>query len=205
MSELFATPPVIRLPRVQSAPALSMRLPALLERVATGEQSALAELYELTVAKLFSLASLVVCNTQDAEEVVCDTFVQVWHSARQYDPQRGSALGWLLTICRSRALDRRRRNRSGVHAAAYCEEQWGVGSDDLLQIFEQDSAVFRAVAGLSPIRRRLIALAFFQGLTHEEIASETQLPVGTVKSHIRRALAMMRSELGDRGNGAQPE
>jgi RNA polymerase sigma factor (sigma-70 family) len=79
------------------------------------------------------------------------------------------------------------------------------GPDDILQLFERDSAVFGVLAMLSPVRRRLVALAFFQGLTHEEIARETALPVGTVKSHIRRALAVMRSQLGARQSSAQPE
>jgi RNA polymerase sigma-70 factor (ECF subfamily) len=185
-------------------------LTALLRRIAAGEECALAELYDLTVARLFSLATLIVRNTQDGEEVVCDVFVQVWRSARQYDPQRGSAFGWLLTICRSRAVDRCRRNRAALAdsdgpPAGTAAEGYEPGPDDVLQLFERDSAVFRTLAKLSPLRRHLVALAFFQGLTHEEIAKETRLPMGTVKSHIRRALAVMRLELGDRGSGARLE
>jgi RNA polymerase sigma-70 factor (ECF subfamily) len=175
---------------------------ALLGRVAAGEEWALALLYDLTATRLFSVARLIVRNTQDAEEVVCDAFVQVWRNAQQYDPQRGSALAWLLTICRSRAIDRCRRNRAALagndgHSAATAVEGYELGPDDLLQLFEQDSAVYRALIKLSPLRRHLVALAFFQGLTHREIARETRLPAGTVKSHIRRALAGMRSELTD--------
>jgi RNA polymerase sigma-70 factor (ECF subfamily) len=210
MSDISVTPPAVGAPLAPPEAPASDGLVALLRRIAAGEECALAELYDLTVARLFSLASLIVRNTQDAEEVVCDAFVQVWRSARQYDPQRGSALAWLLTICRSRAVDRHRRNRAALagndgHPAGIAAEGYELGPDDVLQLFEQDSAVFRALAKLSPLRRHLVALAFFQGLTHEEIARETRLPVGTVKSHIRRALTVMRSELGDRGNGARLE
>lgn len=182
-------------------------LAVLLHRIAAGEQTALAELYELTVTKLFGLASLIVRDRQDAEEVVCDTFAQVWRSAGGYDPARGSALAWLLMICRSRAVDRRRRNRGGLPVwssgvATSAEPAHEFGYNDALQALEQNSAVCRAISRLPPLQWRLILLAFIQGLTHDEIARETSLPVGTVKSHIRRALAAMRTELQDGSGGA---
>lgn len=190
----------------QPGPELPDPLSVLLYRVAKEEQHALGELYDLTVAKLFSRAGSIVRDSQDAEEVVCDVFVQVWHSARQFDRERGSALAWLLTLCRSRALDRYRRNHAGLPtvaqiAAVDANDSRGPGPDDLLQVLERDTAIYRALARLSPLRRRLIALAFFQGLTHEELADETHLPIGTVKSHIRRALASLRAELDRREGG----
>jgi RNA polymerase sigma-70 factor (ECF subfamily) len=208
MSDISVTPSVIGAPCAPPEVPVSDGLAALLGRIAAGEECALALLYELTVARLFSLARLIVRDTRDAEEVVCDTFIQVWRNARQYDPQRGSVLAWLLTICRSRAVDRVRRNRTALGgnsdlAPGTATDRYELGPEGVLQLFKQDSAVFRTLAKLSPLRRRLIALAFFRGLTHEEIAKETELPVGTVKSHIRRALAAMRSELDDRGNGAR--
>jgi RNA polymerase sigma factor (sigma-70 family) len=210
MSETSTTPPSTRQHRVQSDPAPWAALPELLQRIAAGEESALAELYDLTVPKLFGLAVLIVRNAQDAEDVVCDTFEQVWRGARQYDPQRGSALGWLLGICRSRAIDRHRRNscrraEAGPGLAPLCDVRSEPGPDDLLRALEPSSAMFHALAKLSPIERRLIALAFLQDLTHGELASKTELAVETVKSHIRRALATMRSELGDQGGGARAE
>ena len=189
----------------ENAPSLPVQsLSVLVRRLAAGEQTALAELYDLTVAKIFGLAILIVRDAQDAEEVVCDTFVQVWHEARRYDPARGSALAWLLSICRSRAIDRRRRNQVGALAAAADDAQdlHQAGADDLLEALEPGSAIHDALSQLSPTRLQLISLAFFQGLTYEEIARETSLPVGTVKSHIRRALAAMRSTLCGGGEGA---
>lgn len=194
------------LPRERASGAVDA-LPGLLDRIAAGEQTALAELYDLTVARLFRLATLIVRNRQDAEEVVCDTFTQVWRSAGEYDPSRGTALAWLLMICRSRAVDRRRRNRSGLPVsscggAVDTEASQELCCDEALQALEQDSAICRAISRLPPLQWRLISLAFFQGLTHDEIARDTSLPVGTVKSHIRRALAAMRAELQSGTDGA---
>jgi RNA polymerase sigma-70 factor (ECF subfamily) len=191
-------------PRAQMTSGPPERLSVLLERIAAGEQAALAELYDLTVPKVFSLASFILRNSRDAEEIVCDSFAQVWRSARQYDRGRGSAMGWLLTICRSRAVDRRRRNRAAMRTGVSdgptgVWDDYAQGPDDILQAFEEDSALYRALYRLCPLRRHLISLAFLQGLTHEEIARETGLAAGTVKSHIRRALAAMRAELGTRG------
>jgi RNA polymerase sigma factor (sigma-70 family) len=175
-------------------------LVGLIERVATGQQSALNELYDLTVAKLFGLARLILRNSADAEEVVCDTYAQIWESATRFESGRGSVLGWMLTICRSRALDllRQRRSRArtvdgfGREASDDCDE---AGPDVLLNALQQGTSVQRAMTALTPIRRRLVTLAFLQGLSHQEIVEQTGLPMGTVKSHIRRALTVLREEL----------
>lgn len=195
-------------PRARSKPATrevelpAAELVALIERVAVGQQAALSELYELTVAKLFGLARLIVRNSADAEEVVCDTYAQIWESARRFESGRGSALGWMLTICRSRALDLLRQRRSRARTADGFERETELGDtmdeaapDALLQALQQGTSVQRALAALTPIRRRLVSLAFLQGLSHQEIVEETGLPLGTVKSHIRRALTMLREEL----------
>jgi RNA polymerase sigma-70 factor (ECF subfamily) len=161
----------------------------------------LGELYDLTVSKVFALARLIVRNPADAEEVVCDVYTQVWRSAASYQGDRGEVMGWLLVMCRSRALDLSRRNRLRARVASLevpqtendCLEQAGI--EDILDLVKQGSAVHRALRKLTPLRRNLIALAFFRGLSHMEIAKECELPVGTVKSHIRRALTAMRAEL----------
>lgn len=181
--------------------AAERQLAQLAARVGLQDQAALGELYDVTVAKLFGLARTILRNPADAEEVVCDTYTQVWQTAARYDSSRGSIMGWLVTICRSRALDllRQRRVRertahveSELHSQSLCTES---GPDDMLDTLQQNSAVYRALATLPAVRRRAVALAFFQGLSHEEIARLMNLPVGTVKSHIRRALAALQAEL----------
>lgn len=179
-------------------------LTPLVARIAAGDQGALAELYDCTAAKLLGFALLIVKDQQDAEEVVCDVYLQLWRSSLRYDPTRGSVLAWMLAICRARAIDRhryrRRRARSFGDVAVSEAGARGAAEDgepcDLLQQLEQGSAIRSALERLSPVRRQLLALAFFQGLSHEEISIETNLPVGTVKSHIRRALATLRVYLG---------
>jgi RNA polymerase sigma-70 factor (ECF subfamily) len=183
----------------------TLELSMLIERVAGGEQAALGELYDLTVGRLYALAQTVLRNTADAEEVVCEVYTQVWQTAAQYDRTRGGVMGWLLTICRSRAIDRSRRNRTRLQVSSAFEatgahrDAAAPNPEDLLTLVQQGTSIHRALEQLTPIRRELVSLAFFRGLSHEEIAIESKLPIGTVKSHIRRALATLRAELDKSG------
>jgi RNA polymerase sigma-70 factor (ECF subfamily) len=98
------------------------QLAELAARVGRQDEAALGELYDATVAKLFGLARAILRNPADAEEVVCDTYTQVWQTARLYDASRGSIMGWLVTICRSRALDLLRQRRVRERTASTAEE-----------------------------------------------------------------------------------
>lgn len=177
-------------------------LSKLVELVTHRDEHALSELYDQTVGKVFGLARTITGNVEDAEEVTCDVYTQLWQSARSYDGSRGSVMAWLLTICRSRALDaiRRRRVRQTAQdnvvslqpdVSATDHE----GLDDLLSHVEQGTAVYKALESLAPERREVLALAFYRDMTHQEIANAVKLPVGTVKSHIRRGLQALRSHL----------
>ncbi len=186
---------------------VEQRLSKLAIRIAQGDQPALGELYDCTVGQLFSLARAIVRNEADAEEIVVDTYTQVWQSAATYDLRRGTVRSWLVTICRSRALDRLRQQRRqelpGVSAAeGVSDGALEPGPEALLEMVQENSAVHQALKALTPLRRQLLALAFFQGLSHSEIAGVSGLPVGTVKSHIRRALAALRSELSKEAQDA---
>jgi RNA polymerase sigma-70 factor, ECF subfamily len=193
-------------PRVRTrASTHDLELPAselvvLIEHIAMGQQAALNELYDLTVAKLFGLARLILRDSADAEEVVCDTYAQIWESARRFESGRGSVLAWMLTICRSRALDLLRQRRSRARTAEGfgrepSEDLEEAAPDVLLNALQQGTSVQRAFSALTPIRRQLLTLAFLQGLSHQEVVEQTGLPMGTVKSHIRRALTLLRKEL----------
>jgi RNA polymerase sigma-70 factor (ECF subfamily) len=176
-------------------------LNALVQRLVDGDRVALTELYTLTVATMFSFARRVLRNPADVEEIICDVYVQAWQSAAQYNAGRGTVMAWLVMICRARAIDRYRQNLSRLSAVSW---QCGATADapstqpephDLLVALQQGSALHYAIERLSPLRQRLLALAFFQGLSHVEIAQATNLAVGTVKSHIRRALVLLRKDL----------
>jgi len=176
-------------------------LVALVAGVAAGEQRAFERFYRLTINRVFGLALRIVRCRATAEEVAEDVYVQIWHSADCYDAQRGSPLGWTLTICRSRAIDALRRVDRAIVDADPTERldaivQHGPGLQDLLQATEDNTALHAAMARLVPEQRQVIALAFFRGLTHAEIALASELPLGTVKSYIRRGLAALREELG---------
>jgi RNA polymerase sigma-70 factor (ECF subfamily) len=180
-------------------------LSGLVQRIAMADREALGDLYDATVARLYAVAHLILRNTADAEEVVCDVYTQVWQTAANYSGERGAVLAWLLMICRTRALDRLRRNRVRLKAAAIEQPADGEeaspqpGPEELLDLIQHGTAVHRALEALSPVKRQLVSLAFFKGLSHLEISEECGLPVGTVKSHIRRALNTLREHLSEGG------
>jgi RNA polymerase sigma factor (sigma-70 family) len=191
-------------PRLMSQPShppCPPELAALVAAVAAGEQRALERFYRLTLGRVFGLALRIVRCRSTAEEVVEDVYVQVWHSAGSYDPRRGTPLGWALTICRSRAIDTLRRADDASLDPNPAERADAVAQvvpdlQDLLQASQEHAALHTAITRLRPEQRQILAMAFFRGLTHAEIAAAARLPVGTVKSQIRRALAILREELG---------
>ena len=174
-------------------------LAGLVEDMRRGNEGALETLYEATVAKLYALASAIVRRVEDAEEVVCATYAHAWANAARYDSERATVTGWLLMLCRSRALDvlRQRRASAGRIQELPLEDlpDDGAQPDDLLNLVQTESRVHAALASLSAERRELVGLAFLQGLSHGEIAERTGLPLGTVKSHLRRALLQLRAHL----------
>jgi RNA polymerase sigma-70 factor, ECF subfamily len=180
------------------APALD-ELASLVSDMRRGDRRALETLYEATVGKLYALASAILRQVEDAEEVVGETYAQAWETADRFDPARASVTGWLLMICRSRALDllRKRRTRGENHDLAGLErvEEDVRSPDELLSLMQQNSRVHAALSSLTPERRQLVSLAFLRDLTHQEIAEATGMPLGTVKSHLRRALGQLREQL----------
>lgn len=185
------------------APAVSDgQLAAWIAAVVDHDERALAALYDASFARVFGLVRRIVRRPALAEEVVEDTYFQVWRQAARFDPARGSALAWLLGMARSRAIDALRRearfqhdplDEHDAHAAAGDEAP----ADELLDLARRHAELHRALMRLGPNTRQLVSLAFFRGLSHEEIATQTRLPLGTVKSTIRRALLTLREVLGD--------
>ena len=169
-------------------------------RVTDQDQEALAALYDSLVAQVYGLALRVTRNATLAEEVVQDTFWQIWRQAPRFDPVRGSALAWIMTIARSRALDVVRRVNPREYElepdiAEGIADLRTESAVDLLSAVQQGHRLHSALATLDPVPRQLLSLAFFRGFSHDEIAACTGLPLGTVKSHIRRALATLKQFL----------
>jgi RNA polymerase sigma factor (sigma-70 family) len=185
--------------RCSSSDSMLDELALLVEDMRQGNESALESLYDATVGKLYALASAILRHADDAEEVVCATYAQAWEGASSYDVRRGSVLGWLLMMCRSRALDLLRKRRARIEALDATAVDRAASHDappeDLLSLMQQTSRVHAALAALTVERRQLVSLAFLHDLSHHEIATHTGIPLGTVKSHLRRALLQLRKHL----------
>jgi RNA polymerase sigma-70 factor (ECF subfamily) len=173
----------------------------LLLRIAAQDAQALAEFYDLTAKPLFSLAVRILGDVSEAEEVIQDVFVQIWKNAPSFDPLLAPAFHWALSITRHRSIDRlRSRQRRArlienleTDAAANAPASAGADQDALAA---EDTAAVRATLGTLPAeQRRVIEMAFFGGLTHQDIAKALNEPLGTVKARIRRGLLKLRDSL----------
>ncbi len=172
------------------------------ERVAGGDPAALAELYDLYADMLYSLALRIVGSASDAEEVLQDSWLQAWRSARTYDPARGAVGAWLVTITRTRALDRLRslgsRRRAEGAASVEAAADPPPPAVDPATGFARRTLrkdVATAVNALAPQQRQVVEMAYFEGLSQTEIAARLNAPLGTVKSWTRQALLKLRERV----------
>jgi RNA polymerase sigma-70 factor, ECF subfamily len=175
---------------------------AVLARVADGRLEALEELYDRYRTMAYSIALRITSDPTAAEDVVQDAFLGAWRNAGRYEPGRGSVKTWLLSIVHHRAVDSIRRRRPTVELPDREDiPPPGMTLPDLWPEVEAGldrAAVRSALGGLSDVQREALELAYFGGLTQQEIAARTNTPLGTVKSRMRLGLlAMRRSLLGD--------
>jgi RNA polymerase sigma-70 factor (ECF subfamily) len=180
----------------------SARLAALLARVALADQRAFEELYRETGAHLYAVVLRIVRDRSIAEEIVQEAYVNVWHHAGTYDAARSQPLTWLTSIVRNRALDMKRRReidtvelRTGDDDSAPDFPADGPTPVDMLLSAADARSIRDCVDGLEGNTKQAIALAFFHGLTHGELAAQLREPLGTVKSWIRRGLEKLRRSL----------
>jgi RNA polymerase sigma-70 factor (ECF subfamily) len=173
----------------------------LVTRIMHKDEAALSALYKASIGRVWGLALRITRQHPMAEEVAEDVYMQVWRQAARFDARRGNVLTWLLTICRSRALDHlRRRDEAELHPEPETlagETIAAADPQDLLLAVERNSRVHAALEALDAVQRQLLALAFFKGLSHQEVSAHTGMPLGTVKTHLRKALEAMRTRLGD--------
>lgn len=164
----------------------------LIAQIARGQQAALGALYDRHSSLLLAVLKRVLRDTQEAEDVLHEVFLEVWQHAADFDPGRGSVRSWLVMRARSRGLDRWRvlvRQRGLAQEALLPNEATSTASAENL-------SVRRALSNLSPELRSLLELGYFEGMSSAEIAAHEGLPVGTVKSRVARALAELREVLG---------
>jgi RNA polymerase sigma-70 factor (ECF subfamily) len=168
--------------------------------MANKDEVALGQLYDMTVERLHALALRIVRDPGLAEEVTEDALFQAWREAHRFDVNRGKVITWLLTICRSRALDALRRVDTAVcveDADMYRSHEASLSAEPerLIRRFETGNAVHTALMQLPANERQAISLAFFRGLTHQEIADHWEMPLGTVKTLMHRGFAQLRVAL----------
>ncbi|MBU0655209.1 MAG: sigma-70 family RNA polymerase sigma factor [Gammaproteobacteria bacterium] len=175
----------------------------LLERIRQGDQEALGILYDATVRRVFAVAFKITSNHELAEEIVSDVYLQVWRTAAAYDMERSTPLGWLLMLAHSRALDTLRREASSTKLQVEMPETVDVEDtqtltpQEVVLDAEQGSELQAAIRLLDGQQRQMLALAFYRGMSHQEIADYTGEPLGTVKTILRRAQAILRAALTD--------
>ena len=172
-----------------------------LGEIQKGNAEALGHLYDASAPMLYALASRVLGNTADAEEVLLDVFEQVWRTAGSFDPARGGILRWLVLLTRSRALDRLRSTANKrLHEHPMLSEQFQIGSseprlEETIVLSQQQHLIRQALSTLPPEQREVVELAYFSGLTHIEIATLLRAPLGTIKTRIRMAMDKLRASL----------
>jgi RNA polymerase sigma-70 factor, ECF subfamily len=169
---------------------------ALMRRIADKDETALAVVYDRYARLVYSVALRVLRNTDLAEEVSQDIFYQLWRTAFAFNPSRGSLSGWLLVCARNRAISQL-RGRAFEPAAELREhvDVLNVNLEDDLAQAQQISRVRAALEKLQPAQRQALELAYFEGLTHTEIARRTGEPLGTVKTRLRAAVEFLKKAL----------
>jgi len=172
---------------------------ALLERVQQGDEQALAALYDRYTPLLYGVALRILRRTADAEDAVQDAWLQVWKRAASYDPSRGAFAAWLLTVVRTRALDRYRSlaSRGRAESRVELESQVAPIEDPTHRASQSQigGRVREALAQLSAPQRQVLEIAYFEGLAQSEIAERVGAPLGTVKSWTRQGLMRLRELL----------
>ena len=175
----------------------------LLEAIKSKQSWALAVLYDRYAGRLFGLAIKILQDRSQAEDVLQDVFVGLWHRAESFEARRGAAASWLLRLCRNRCIDalrKRQVNRTRFAGGNAIESEQ---ADDSLAanpattagLHEAQAAINQALSRLPEEQRRAIAMAYFDGLSQSEIATALQMPLGTVKTRIRLGMMKLRDLL----------
>ena len=168
--------------------------------IASGDHRALANLYDAASGVVYGVALRILSDHELAEDVVVEVFAQVWRDTGKFDPARGSAASWIISVTRSRAIDLL-RSRKRERTAEPIESAVGIqsalpGPEEVSSISERQRFVRRALSNLTVKQLEVIDLAYFSGLSHSQIAMKLRQPVGTIKTRIRTAMICLREVLG---------
>ncbi len=177
--------------------------PDLLARVANGDQAAFEQLYEQSSALLFTLVFRIVGRPEDAADLLQEVYLEVWRKSSNYDPARGTPMAWLVTLARSRAIDRVRalgsRGKGVTSSLNDTSASALIATDtdamEMRAANERQALVWAAMKTLPLVQRQAIELAYYEGLTHAEISERLNVPLGTIKTRIRLAMEKLRDGL----------
>jgi RNA polymerase sigma-70 factor, ECF subfamily len=174
----------------------------LLRRIASGDEAALEALYDRYSRLLYSILLSVVKHPPEAQDMLQELFLHIWHQAHQFNIERGSAYSWLVTMTRNRAIDRLRSKgfRERMQEASHDEAMMLVPNGDIsaldsIAIHEDRERIHEALAKIPAEQRDALMLAYFQGYTQAEIADLLQIPLGTIKTRMRQGLVKLSSLL----------
>jgi RNA polymerase sigma-70 factor, ECF subfamily len=175
----------------------------LLTKIAEGDRTALSQLYDQYSRMIYAIAWKSLNSVEDCEEVVLEVFAQIWRIADRFNSAKGSPEQWIFTLARSRILDRLRKIQrlQKVNTAIVSEQEivfstFSVDPLEAVEIAERQQQVLAALSQIPPEQRQVIEMAYYQGLTHTEIATATGLSLGTVKTRLRLGLSKLRIQFG---------
>jgi RNA polymerase sigma-70 factor (ECF subfamily) len=179
---------------------------SLVQRIAVGDSGALSDFYDEASRYVHAIAMRILRDPEEAEEITLDVFQQVWRLAGSYNPDRCAVTSWLAMMARSRALDRwraiqsRRRLLAPEPAEGVDRVSPEAGPEAAVVATQQQTQLRSALSTLPDEQRKVIALAFLEGLSHSEVAARTGVPLGTVKTRIRLGMLRLREELEHAGH-----
>lgn len=173
-------------------------LKRLLERSALGDRQAFDRLYASTSAKLFAIAIRILHDRQEAEDAVQDAYVKIWRYAERYAAARAGAMTWMAAIARNVCIDRLRARKTPAAAldAAEAVADTTLRPDERALARSSAKQLLACINGLEPPQARMVRVAYFGGVTYAALAERDGVPLGTVKSRMRRALAQLKACLG---------
>ena len=172
----------------------------LLGRVAQGDQKAFAALYDEISPRVFGLVKRLLVDHAQSEEVTQEIFLEIWTNATRYEPSKGGATTWILTMAHRRAVDRIRASQAGrdrdvkIGIRDYVAEYDNVAST--VEVTIEHERVTEAMSQLTELQRQAVSLAYYGGYSHSEVAEMLSVPIGTVKTRLRDGMIRLRDELG---------
>ncbi|MGV8896181.1 MAG: sigma-70 family RNA polymerase sigma factor [Rhodoglobus sp.] len=172
----------------------------LLERVANGDQLAFSELYDQISPRVFGLIKRLLRDHSQSEEVTQEVFLEIWQTATRFDPNKGAAATWILTMAHRRAVDRVRSSQSSrdrdtrIGIRDYNPDYDNVA--ETIEVRVEHERVEKAMTRLTELQRQAVSLAYYGGFSHSEVAAKLSVPIGTVKTRLRDGMIRLRDELG---------